>query len=257
MLNGARILVTRPEHQAENLCRLLAEAGGRAVRFPVLATAAITDGKIAEILATLDKFQWLVFISANAVNFAVQANGGKINPNQAAVAAIGQATASALRQAGITVDLWPSPPYNSAALLAMEPMQQVNGQRFLIIRGDGGRDELADSLRQRGARVDYLEVYRRTMPTTDCSEVNALLTANQLDVVTVTSGEALQSLLTMIDRRYRPALLALPLVVISDRIKQIAAEMGFNRIAVANQASDVAILEAVTMMMTGEMGWQN
>jgi len=60
----------------------------------------------------------------------------------------------------------------------------------------------------------------------------------------------------MIDSRYHPRLQSLPLVVISDRIKQLAAEMGFNRIAVAKQASDAAILDVVTMM-TGEMGWQN
>jgi len=257
-LKGARVLVTRPQQQADNLSRLLTERGGRAIRMPTLAITAVEDiAKIQSTLATLDKFQWLVFISANAVNFAVQANGGKINGFSGAVAAIGQATATALQQAGLAVDLIPPPPYNSEALLATKPMQQVTGQRFLIVRGEGGRDELASTLQNRGAQLEYLDVYRRVVPTIDCSQVNALLANDGLDVITVTSGEALQNLFIMVDEHYHQRLLALPLVVISDRIKRIAVDKGFKQIAVTNNPADAAILEVVIMSITGEIGWQN
>lgn len=257
-LKGARVLVTRPQQQADNLSRLLIERGGQAIRMPTLAITAVEDiAKIKNTLATLEKFQWLVFISANAVNFAVQANDGKIIGFSGIVAAIGQSTAAALQQAGLTVGLIPPPPYNSEALLETKLMQQVNGQRILIVRGESGRDELANILQDRGAQVEYLDVYRRVVPTVDCSQVNALLAGNGLDVITVTSGEALQNLFIMIDERYHQKLLDLPLVVISNRIKQIAVDKGFKRIAVTNDPADVAILEMVIMSITGGIGWQN
>lgn len=259
LLKGARILVTRPEHQAANLCALIAEQGGEPIRLPTLDIIAVDEhDQIKATLSSLDKFQWLVFISANAVNFAVQANGGKIDKFKSArVAAVGRATAQALQQAGLNVDLVPEHTYNSEALLATEQMRQVSGQAFLIIRGEGGREELATVLRDRGAQVEYLNVYKRVAPVIDSATVNALLAENRLDVITVTSGESVRNLLIMLDEQYHQNVMALPLVVISDRVGQIAADMGFKRIAVTNSPSDAAILEAVTMCLTGEIAWQN
>lgn len=252
-LKGANVLVTRPEHQAENLSQLIMGQGGRPVRLPTLAISAIADfGKIPDVLATLDKYQWLVFVSANAVNFAVQANGGKIAIHLTLIAAMGRATASALRQAGMAVDLLPPPPFNSEALLATAQMQDIGGQRFLIVRGEGGREQLAEGLRLRGAEVDYLEVYRRVMPTPDCTEVLDLLRNDKLATVTATSGEAIQNLMALIERDLHPKLLALPLVVVGERLATIAAQVGFKRIAVAEEASDTAIIKTMTKTLSGE-----
>jgi uroporphyrinogen-III synthase len=79
-LNGARILVTRPVDQANKLSELIAEHGGEAICLPAVAIVEHEDRvNIQKKLANLSEFQWLVFISANAVNFAVKANGGKIH----------------------------------------------------------------------------------------------------------------------------------------------------------------------------------
>jgi uroporphyrinogen-III synthase len=258
-LNGAHILVTRPEHQAENLSALITEQGGVAVRLPTLAIVGSdeVDG-IKNTFDSLDKFQWLIFISANAVNFAVQANGGKIERlHSTRIAAVGLATAQALWQANLTADLIPEQGYNSEALLATPVMQQVKGQAFLIVRGSGGREELADVLRRRGAQVDYLTVYKRMLPVIDSSIANGLLAKSKLDVITATSGEAVQNLLLLLDRQYLHKVLTLPLVVISDRIRQIAAEIGFKHIIVTKNPSDAAILEAVTSCLKRGVAWQN
>ncbi|MGR8999229.1 MAG: uroporphyrinogen-III synthase, partial [Gammaproteobacteria bacterium] len=235
MLNGARILVTRPAHQAENLCRLITERGGSAIRFPALAIAAMDDAcTIKNTLLHLEKFQWLVFISANAATMhSYYLDGGKIaHLKSTRIAAIGRATAQALALSGLPVDLMPESGYNSEALLAMPQMQQIDGQNCLIVRGEGGREELASALRRRGANVEYLNVYKRIIPGIDSSPVLLLLAQDILDVITITSGEALQNLLIMLDKEYHQKLFAIPLVVISDRIRQIASGMGFKRIAV-------------------------
>jgi uroporphyrinogen-III synthase len=253
ILNGARILVTRPAHQAENLCRLIAGQGANAVRLPTLDIVAVADDAIKNTLANLGRFQWLVFISANAVNFALTANGGKIDRlNSVGFAAVGQATAQALAAVGLPVDLLPDQGCSSEALLAMPAFQQVSGQHFLIVRGEGGREELAITLRGRGAEVDYLNVYKRAIPTVDCSELLSLLAQRQLDAITITSGEALQNLLALLEPPYHRLLFAVPVIVVSDRIRQIAGDLGFKQIVVAANPSDTAILAAVITGLTGE-----
>ena len=260
LLNGAHVLVTRPAHQAENLSRLIEERGGVAIRFPTLAIAALDDSRaIQNTLANLDKYQWIVFISANAVtmhcNYLYDVKIKSFKP--ARIAAIGKATAQALVLAGLPVDLVPDNGYNSEALLAMPQMQQIDGQRFLIVRGKGGREELATTLRGRGANVECLDIYRRIIPDNDNAQARLALTQNKLDVITVTSGEALQNLLIMLEKKHHQQLFKVPLVVVSSRISQIADDIGFKRIAVTNSPSDVAILETVIMCVTGEIEWPN
>ncbi len=254
VLSGVRVLVTRPEHQAENLSRLIEGQGGVAIRFPTLEIVAKDNAdQIKDALTNLDVFQWLIFISANAVNFALKANDGKIARTKSVrFAAVGQATAQAMTMAGLTVDLVPENGYNSEALLAMPQLQQVEGQNFLIVRGEGGREQLATTLRNRGAEVNYLEVYKREIPRIDSSPVVELLAQHSLDIITVTSAEALQNLKLMLDEKNNKLLSLIPLVVVSDRIRRQAFDMGFNRVTVTKSPIDTAILETVITSVTGE-----
>jgi uroporphyrinogen-III synthase len=260
LFNGAHVLVTRPAHQAENLCRLIEGREGVTVRFPTLAIEALDDSSaIQNELAHLDRYQWLIFISANAVTMhSYYSDGVKMDKfKPARIAAIGKATAEALVLAGLQVDLVPESGYNSEALLAMPQMQQMNGQNCLIVRGEGGREELATMLRSRGAYVKYLDVYKRIIPDIDSAPVSLLLAQDKLDCITVTSGEALQNLLIMLEEKHHQRLFEVPLAVVSNRIRQIAAGIGFKRIAVTNSPSDAAILETVTMCVTGGIKWLN
>jgi uroporphyrinogen-III synthase len=253
-LNGAHILVTRPQRQAGNLCRLIKQQQAIAVEFPTLDIVAANDcDRITATLTNLSRFQWVVFISANAVNFALHANDGKIDQfGNARIAAIGQATARALAAAGLTVDLLPDRGSDSRALLASSPMLHVSGQRILIVRGAGGLETLGQELKNRGADVDYLDVYKRVIPSADPAPVLDLLRRNRLDLITATSGEAIQNLLIMLGEKDRNLALAVPLVVVSDRIRQIAENCGFKRIFVTDNPSDTAILEKIITWATGE-----
>lgn len=249
---GARILVTRPRHQAETLCRMIEEQGGIAIRFPTLEIQPIIQNAAAgSSPVEVAKYHWLIFVSANAVNFALKFNNGKItNFTRPRIAAVGRATAQALLDQGLRVDLMPEQGYDSEALLASGALQNVAGKRFLLVRGRGGRETLADTLRQRNAQVDYLEVYQRTVPKADISELLGLLQQKQIFAVTITSSEALRNLMAMLDSQ-ATLLCSLPLVVVSDRIRQIAATMGFTEISVADSPADRNIIEKL-MMLHGE-----
>ena len=251
-LQGARVLVTRPVLQAENLCRLLAENKGVALRFPTLEIVGVQpEASIVEAAAGSD---WLIFTSSNAVDFAIKAFGGKMPCLNAGlrIAAVGQATASALQQAGWRVDCVPASEFSSEGLLAEASMQAVTGARCTIVRGVGGREKLAEALISRNTEVGYLEVYSRCLPDTDCTELEDALRSNLLQATTVTSVETLQNLLHMLPAEAVALLRRLPLVVVSDRIKKTAEQLGFKQIAVSRQPTDAAILEILTTLLNGE-----
>ena len=243
-----RVLVTRPAGQADRLCRLLQEAGYAAVQLPTLE---IRESDAIEsmqaLVESLQNYDLAVFISVNAVNHGLEYVLARRDwPQQVKIATVGASSAAALREHGLAPDLVPAHQYNSEALLALDELQDMHGKRVVIMRGNGGREHLRDTLRARGAEVDYVEVYRRVCPETDSQLMRSLLQPGALDVITVTSNETLQNLFTMAGVSGQPQLRSLPLVVASERQAQLAQELGFEHAAVvAENAADAALVEAV------------
>lgn len=193
-LRGVGILVTRPESQADELCRSLAAAGGRVVRCPVMDIVPRAADAVSADLAAIPRPDRVVFVSANAVRYGLAA----LAEPQPAVAAIGPATAAALERAGVAVDVLPAAGYTSEQLLATPEFAEVAGMRVLIVRGESGRELLAETLRSRGAEVDYLSVYR--VETHRCSgeELDALRQAlgrGEIDATVLMSAAALAHML--------------------------------------------------------------
>ena len=243
-LRDAGILVTRPAHQAERLCRLIESHGGRAIRLPALRIEGPLDsGRVRRQLAAAAGRDLMIFISPNAVHWCLHLMAAEGLPKAVDLAAVGRATAAALEAAGYRVGLVPAVGYDSEALLAMAPLQRVQDRRILIVRGDGGRPLLGDILRQRGADVAYAEVYRRVCPGLDVTPV--LAQWEGIDLVTATSNQILDNLLQLFGEAGRDALLATPLLVISGRMQTHARDCGWTEITVANGASAEALLAAV------------
>jgi uroporphyrinogen-III synthase len=245
-LTGTTVLITRPEHQAHKLCAMLEAAGGTPVCFPaleILPSEKIREA--AELLGELDRFDWLIFISANAVRYAAELLARQPLPEPVRVAAIGQATTAALAAAGIRIDLVPSERFNSEALLSMPEMRNLDRQKIVIVRGEGGREVLRDALRARGAEVRYAEVYRRALPTADTSALLSCWRRGGIGIVTVTSGEALENLARLLGENGIDLLRTTPLIIISPRLEQQAHRLGCRRVIVARAPTDEAVLEAV------------
>lgn len=241
-LHGLTILVTRPEHQAAPLCRLIEAAGGHPLRLPALTIHDNSDDPaLRQRLAHLSDYQIAIFISPNAVTFgldAIRRCGGLCD--SLLLATVGKGSAATLcERLGRRADLVPQGSYDSEALLQLEPLHHVNGKRILIIRGVGGRELLADTLRQRGARVDYAEVYRREAPPPP-PDTGWL---EKTDIITLTSSEALSNLVAMTPQAARDTLYNKPLVVISERCAALARQLGFRQaILVTPLAGDEAIV---------------
>lgn len=241
-LGGRGVLVTRAAHQSAGLCRLIEQHGGRAVAFPAVEIAPPAEPGTASGLLR-QPWDVAIFISPNAVAFAGRLLGDERLP-AARLGAVGQATAEALAQAGYPVDLIPEGRYDSEGLLALPALQHMEGRSVLIVRGEGGRPLLGDSLRARGAKVGYAEVYRRLRPEAD----NAPLIgrwSEQIDLVTVTSGELLDNLVGMLGEAGWPLLRSTPLLVISERMRDAAEQRGFDCVLQAAGADDAALMDAI------------
>ncbi len=252
-LAGLGVLVTRPAHQAEGLCKLIEEQGGSAYRFPVLEILDPLDPRPLQLIATrLDDYDWAIFISANAVERAL----GSILavrdwPETTRIAVIGQSSAQALRRHGLRPDLVPDHRFDSEALLALPAMQRIAAMQFVIFRGEGGREHLAETLRQRGARVDYIEAYRRARPVVDAGPLLEQWGAGAVDIVIVNSAESLRNLADLVGESGAGLLRKTPLLVVSERMLSLVRELGFEQAPViAENATDAAVLKALVTWRT-------
>ena len=246
-LRGLGVLVTRPEQQADPLCRLIAQYGGVAIRCPALLICEPLDWKpVLAIFDRLADYDLAIFTSANAVDRAlplIRARGGF--PPRMEIAAIGKATAHALARQGIDHCLHPEAVFNSEALLALPRLQNVAGQTVVIVRGAGGRELLAETLAARGAIVVYAEVYRRERPTVDMSALLNRWQHGEIGAVVVTSSETLGNLFDMLGIAGQDYLRQTPLIAVSARTRQIAAQLGCHFLRLAQEASDNAIVAAL------------
>ena len=241
-LAGRRILLTRPAGQAQALRRRLQAQGAIADIFP--AIRIVLQKPDAAVLQHLQTADLAIFISTNAVHGLAPQWPDLSPPAAPRLAAIGQATAQALREEGLTVDLKAPPPYNSEALLALDELQTLQGRRVAIVRGQGGRELLAAELRRRGAAVHYLEVYRREPPATMLSLQD--LPHGPPELVCVTSAEIAANLLHCIVPHERAALLRCPLLAGNGRIAEACRNLGYAIISgTATNPSDDAMLDAI------------
>lgn len=254
-LKNKTIIVTRPSLQAKHLLDLITINSGTAISFPTLEISPVNKpAVIKHKLQNLKAYQWLIFTSSNAVNFAVAANNGKITAfNTVPIIAIGHATARTLLNYGLKVTLMPKNGFNSEAILALPELQNIQQQRILIVRGVGGRALLTQSLKDRGAIVDNLEVYQRQLPKlVNESNILKVLQQPQCKLITITSVECLQNLVLMLKLKTQETLLNLPLIVISQRIKHHALQMGFKQVYVSANPADEAVLETIITVCNGE-----
>jgi uroporphyrinogen-III synthase len=194
MLGGRGILVTRPRAQAAPLAAIIVEQGGDPVLFPTIAIGPIADPTpAASLFAGLDQYKYVVFVSANAVQFGL-ALGPARWPNGVAAIAVGPATAEALKRARIPRVLTPADRFDSEGVLALDALQDVEGRHILIVRGAGGRDLLERTLRERGALVEIAEVYTRHHPHEDARPLIARWRAGGIHAVICTASEAARNL---------------------------------------------------------------
>lgn len=231
-LAGRGILVTRPAQQAGSLAARIRAAGGEPILFPVLEIVDTDNtGPLQDAIGRLDEYRLAVFISPNAVARAMKQVAARRSwPASLRVAAIGKGSVRELERVGITGAIAPDRHFDSEHLLELPELQSVAGQRIVIFRGDGGRELLGDTLTARGARVDYVECYRRARPQADATPLLAAWAAGALHAVTITSSEGMRNLYEMVGEAGRARLCGTPVFAPHPRIAAVARELGCRRV---------------------------
>ena len=176
------LLVTRPQPQADEWVAALQAAGIVAQALPLLRIEPASDPAAVAAWAVIAAHRLLVFVSPGCVqSFFALRPAGVAWPERTLAGATGPGTSRALREAGVPAAAIVEPAseseqFDSEALWQRLDARDWQGQRVLVVRGDGGRDWLADRLRERGADVAFVQAYRRTLPMLDAAQ-RALLAA--------------------------------------------------------------------------------
>jgi uroporphyrinogen-III synthase len=244
-LHGRGIVVTRPARQSANLVSLIEEAGGRAVRFPAIEIEPFSSPALDSVIGRLEGYDLAVFISRNAVEQGLaRVRRDAAWPAALRAAAVGSGTRRALAGEGIDGAIAPEGEADSEALLGHPAMKSLKGKRVVVFRGSGGREQLAEGLRSRGALVDYAECYRRIRPAADSRPLLEEFRRGAIDAFTVSSAEGLNNLSILLGDQAPGLLRGTPMFVPHPRVAEAARAMGVEHLAVAG-AGDEEMLAAL------------
>jgi uroporphyrinogen III methyltransferase / synthase len=195
-LFGKRIVVTRATQQAPALSDRLRELGADVVEMPATQIARLDLKPLREAIQRLPTFDWLVFSSQNAVSiFWEQLLGQGRDARSFAgvkIAAVGPATAGALLERGITVDVIPERFVAEGLLDALRVRDDVARSSVLYVTAQGARDVLPRGLREMNAEVSVIEAYRSIADGEGAKRLATQLESDKIDLVTFTSGSAVR-----------------------------------------------------------------
>jgi len=244
-LGGLQVLVTRPRDQAAGLVEPLQQAGASVIELPTLAIEPLPlTGEARTRMLDLDQYAFVICVSPNAARLGLEALADYWPqwPVQQQWLAVGPATGEVMADWGLNLKVGQQGA-TSETLLDWPELQDLTDRKVLIMRGEGGRETLADTLRQRGARVDYLELYRRSQPTADTAPLLQALACGPV-ILTVTSGDGLRNLMAMVGGA-GAQLQRCPLVVVSGRLAQFAREQGFPNVWQAQSPATSDIIQTL------------
>lgn len=214
-LFGRKIVVTRPRHQAQGFVEKLEDLGADVLPVP---TIKIVDpdswDPVDEAIGRIEEFDWVVLTSVNGVSRffdrLLDQRRDARSMHGAKLAAVGPATARALLDRSLSVDVVPGE-FRAEGVAAAMSQFDLRGKKILLPRASAARDTLPKMLREEGAEVHEVHVYNTVAAGIDPSELRQLLSAGAIDMVTFTSSSTARNFFDMVgaDGRDRLAEVAL------------------------------------------------
>ena len=247
-MKGWRLLLTRPVDESRALARTLAEVGVYSASLPLLEIEPLPVSEAnRSIVYDLAAYCAVIVVSKPAARLGL-AMVDEIwpQPPMQKWFTVGAATAQILDDYGLQV-FFPERGDDSEALLELPQFQEaVSGYdpRVLIMRGEDGRELLAERLRAQGVRVDYLPLYRRNLPQYPAFALSERVQAERLNGLVVSSGQGFEHLRELAGAAW-PTLAQIPLFVPSPRVAEIARAAGALTVVDCRGASAAALLTAL------------
>ncbi|MHC8356793.1 uroporphyrinogen-III synthase [Pseudomonas sp. LB3P81] len=247
-MTGWRLLLTRPADESAALSVVLAQEGIFSSSLPLLEIEPIpASDTMREVIQYLDRYCAVIVVSKPAARLAVDlVSQYWPKPPHLKWFSVGAATAQILEDHGLDVS-FPAEGDDSEALLELAPLREAVARpdpRVLIMRGEGGRELLAERLHELGASVEYLELYRRDLPQYPPAALPERIEAERLNGLVVSSGQGFEHLHQLAGDAW-PLLARLPLFVPSPRVAELARAAGAQTVVDCRGASAAALLTAL------------
>lgn len=196
-LFGRRIVVTRATQQASSLSEKLAELGAEVIEMPATRIARLDASQLRLVFSELSEYGWLIFTSRNGVelfweNLLISGLDTRALAG-VRVAAVGPATAAALLERGVAVDVVPERFVAEGLLEKLSERDDVAGSRLLYVTAEGARDVLPEGLRELGAELDVIALYRSITDGAGSARLAKRIEAGEVDLVTFTSASGVRA----------------------------------------------------------------
>lgn len=246
-LENCCVLITRPKHQCQELEGMITSLGGEPIIMPMIEISD-SDSKLCptSIQKLVDDADKIIFVSKNAVAKLFDLNISL--PPDVDIITIGSETALCLKERGIRVHYFPFNHSSSEQLIKSQQFNAIKGKRIIIFAGEDGRSMLQNYLRNKGAHVDKIALYKRTLPQIDFKQLQSVIKRTSPIIITCTSANILQNLYLifgehdLLDWFQRQVL-----ITVSPRLKRYAKKFGFcdNQILLSANPSTSAIIETL------------
>ena len=247
-MRGWRLLLTRPAEESQALAQVLADEGVFSTSLPLLEIEPLpVSEENRSIIYNLAAYCAVIVVSKPAARLGLEmVDEVWPQPPMQDWFTVGAATAQILDDYGLRV-FFPEQGDDSEALLDIAQLQKaISGYdpKVLIMRGEDGRELLAERLRERGVTVDYLPLYRRHLPIYPAFALPQRVEAERLNGLVVSSGQGFQHLRELAGDAW-PDLARLPLFVPSPRVAELARSAGALTVVDCRGASASALLAAL------------
>ena len=250
MSKASKVLITRPEPAASQLVKYLKLYGFDSISMPMvnISPIVISPEKKQKAIIDLDYFNHVIVVSPNAARISLDAMTSYWPqwPVQQSWYGVGLKTVSCLEALGLK-PLHPQDRFDSEGLLQLPSLQVLSHQKVLIIKGKGGRELIAQTCMERGAKVDYLDVYERLPIDYPNDKIHQLCSPEQIAYVVISSGEILDHWLSLLRKASMPAH-SYKLLVPSQRVAKIAQNAGIQDVYNCGGADNAAILSTLNKM---------
>ena len=256
-LAGKRVVVTRPRHQSAEFARLLEGAGAEVLEIPTIRIEPPDSWEpLDRAISELDQFHWLVFTSANGVAMfmrRLEAGGKGVEALSAMrIAAIGPATAEALRRRGLGPHVIPEE-YRAEGLVERLRAEIRSGDRILVPRASEARELLVRGLAELGARVTEVPAYRTRSEPDGARRLTEALERREIDAITFTSSSTVRNFAALLPPGERERLLSgVVIASIGPITAETAAEYGLATRVMPKDYTIPALARALIEYFTDE-----
>jgi uroporphyrinogen III methyltransferase / synthase len=245
-LAGRSVLVTRPEDGAGGLSDLLREAGAEVASLPLTRIERLDPAALRTALRRLEAYDWMILTSVNGVSFVLEEAeaipGCAERLARARIAVVGMATAAALRSRGIEPALVPLS-YNAEELLAaILEAEDVGGRRLLLAVAEGAREVVPRGLREAGAEVDVVPVYRSTRDEEAAARVREVMRVRDVDLVVFTAGSGVHAFAAAVGN---DACVGLPVASIGPATSMVADSYGMTVLVEGGEATIPGLVRSI------------